>query len=439
MIRELARSEWYGVKINMSKVHMLINEYEKEQEQVLLFLRSKTFPDFNPGSTPQVAKACQMLGFGNEILDPNSASGICTDKTVLTDLISKDLFFPNILRYRNLDKLLGTYLKPIESDLGADGNLRISWRQAGPETGRLSAPLLHQVPQVDAARAAAGKVIMRDIFEAPKGCTMVYADYSQVELRILAIESQDAEMLRLFKEGKDIHLATTAEILGIPEKGTGLVPTEDGLRLVVEVEAAPNRTSIGKGVNFGLAYGSKGHALVDKVQWVDIHGTKHNLTWDLLNQGMERWRQRFSGIADFTDTIPVLARKNDGIIVNRFGRERRFGSRLSDFKEGRKAAREAINFPIQSTATNITNGTIVRVSEEILKLIKQGSLKDDSIYMVLTVHDSILYVVKDYLVPWFTGVLKGIGERQVPELENNSFPMAIGVGNSWYEAEVNSK
>jgi DNA polymerase I-like protein with 3'-5' exonuclease and polymerase domains len=686
MIRELAKSEWFGVPIDMVKVGYLITEYELEQEQVLLALRAKTFPDFNPSSPPQVAKACQMLGFGDEILDDTTASGICTDKTVLTSLAAKDDFFPNIIRYRNLNKLINTYLKNIESDLGTDGNLRISWRQAGPETGRLSAPLLHQVPKTDKNRVKAGKVIMRDVFGVPDGYSFIYSDYclapttpilradltwvpisqlkvgddlmaidetnekaktrklkrtkvvrtssrtrpsyritmddgrhmvasaehpwlvkkrhaacwgkwewvetkdldtthhiadvgepweedknweagylagiydgegwinkgqigfgqlpgpvydyvcvllrekgykfwdgnsvdrnwksdcnklhltskdalrflgsirptrlmassdklwcgsgipsrnyhpapqvasieflgdtevisietechtfiangfvthnSQVELRILGVESQDAEMLRIFSEGGDIHLSTTAEILGIPETGIGIVRTPDGS---FEAEAESNRDVLGKQFNFGLAYGSQGHALVNSVQWVDIHGVKHNLTWDLLNVGMERWKHRFKGISDYTSTIPILARNNGGVIVNRFGRERRFGSRLADFKEGRKAAREAINFPIQSTATNITNGTIVRIGQEVDKLVEAGTLQEEYISMLLTVHDSIGYRCKNYLVPWFTGVLKGIGERQIPELDNWSFPMSIGVGRSWYAAEQHSK
>jgi DNA polymerase-1 len=442
-MRELARSEWHGTLISREKVEQLISEYKEEMGTLLGELRTVAGPEFKPSSPQQVAAACKTLGFEKEIADENKSSGVTADKAKLTELSqqTQNPFFGGILRYRGLSKLVSTYLTNVLKDMDALGRTRYSWNQHRTDTGRLSATFYHQIPKLskEKPRLQAGKVVMRDLFLAPPGYDYIHGDYSQVELRILAVLSQDPEMIRLLSEpGGDLHLATTAEILGIPEKSPGIVITEYG---EFQVNAEDNRDALGKGTNFGLAYGSKGFRLVESVQWVDVDGGKHNLTWEMLNEGMERWRKRFNRATLYMEEVIEEAIGNGGTMVNPFGRERRFGRKLREKgAEGNEARRTATNFPIQSTATHITNGTIIRVGEYIMTLVEGGQIPfEDHIYMLLTVHDSVGYASKEYLTPWFMTALREIGERPIPELYDTSFPMDFGVGKTWTLAELNSK
>ena len=429
LLRELARSEWYGVPVDLKIVGERKAQFTQEQDALLAQLRGYTFPDFNPGSPAQVAKACNMLGFGDAILDQEKANGIDTSKKRLTDLSGEHPFFGGVLKYRNYSKLIGTYLENIEKDICLDGRLRYSWRQAGPETGRLAVTLYHQLLKH-----------LRDFFPALPGYKIVTGDYSQVELRILAYKSLDREMIRCFEGGTDVHAATTEEILGVKLGQRGKLKTPYGW---FEVEVNDhNRDKIGKGVNFGLAYGSQGHNLVKTVQWQDVNGRLHSLTWNMLEEGMLRWRNRFSGVVAYQESIPELIRQAGGVQVNDFGRERRFGKRIrfTNSKQDRQAAeREALNFPIQSNATHIMNGTLVLISYEILRLVEEGTIKPDDVWMLTTLHDAATFMVRERLGEWFINVYKTIGQRPIPEIGGATFPMEIGMGDSWLDAEKDAK
>lgn len=259
---------------------------------------------------------------------------------------------------------------------------------------------------------------------------------SQVELRILAREANDEEMLRIFSDPEaDIHLATCAEILGIPETGVGTIRIGDK---IYQARASANRSAIGKPVNFGLAYGSQGYALLNTAQWTDTNGNKHNINKQLLQAGMKRWKKRFKGVGNYIDTLPDIGRMRGGIITNCFKRERRFGARLNlpNKFEREAAEREAINFPIQSAAGGLTNRTIILVHQVLQNCIKQGQLNRNDVFLVNTVHDSVAYECKVHLVPWFTEVLKTVGQRPIPELAGDVFEMKVGVGHSWTTAEL---
>jgi len=195
-----------------------------------------------------------------------------------------------------------------------------------------------------------------------------------------------------------------------------------------------NRTEVGKRINFGLAYGSEGHALVKTGKWYDANNVERQFTWDMLNAGMARWKTRFSGVGHFIDYMPDLVRSYNGTATNVFGRERHFGTVLNAANdwERQAAERECINYFIQSVAGNLTNRMIIAID----RVLESQGVDEESICLVNTVHDSMAYEVREEYVEWFQQVIEALSSVPVPQLFNNTFRVDVGVGQSWREAEM---
>jgi DNA polymerase-1 len=429
LLKALVKAEWSGHKLDQAVIPPLKTEYEDRQITLLTDMRALTHPDFKPLSTPQVVKAFIDLGLEDKIKCKKAASGYKADKNVLAELQDTVPLASMLMKYRGNRKIISTYLDNAANDIDDDGRIRYSWFP-GTVTGRLHCRFFHQIPKADPGRIEQGLPVMRDMFIVEPGFTMVYGDYSQVELRILALESQDVEMLRLMNDPtQDLHAATTFEFLRRVWPGY----TEDMARA-----DKYNRTEVGKRINFGLAYGSVGHSLVNTGKWRDRKGMERAFSWDMLNEGMARWKARFPQVMQYLEDVPTNARRNKGIVYNCFFRERRLGGRLSlsdKYKRG-DAEREAVNFPIQSAAGSITNRTIGLVNRVLEDFIDKGQLREDDVRLINTVHDSVAYEVRDRYVDWFSKVLKQVGERPIPELHNQSFKLDLGTGQTWTQAEA---
>ena len=428
LLHGLVKAEWAGHKLDLNIIPKLKAEYDNRQTTLLTDMKALTHPDFKPLSPPQVKDALIDLGLEDKIRDKKAASGYRTDKSVLSEMMDTVPLADMILKYRANRKIISTYLDNAAQEVDVDGRIRHSWFP-GTVTGRLSCRFFHQIPKADKKRIKQGLPVLRDMFIVEPGFTMVYGDYSQVELRILAIASQDQEMLRIMNDPtQDLHAATTYEFLQKvwPNYTEAMARADKN-----------NRAEVGKRINFGLAYGSVGHSLVKTGKWIDWDGKERPFTWDMLNEGMVRWKNRFQGCGQYLEDVPAQARRNGGIVYNCFFRERRLGGRLSladQYKRG-EAEREAVNFPIQSAAGSITNRTIGMIDKVLDELIDSGELREDDVRLINTVHDSVAYEVRDSHVDWFKQVLKQIGERPIPHLEDNVFGMDIGTGQTWTEAE----
>jgi len=444
--RSLARAEYKGALIQQEAMDLLSERFEREQKELLTRMRGTlSKPDFNPSSSPQVLDAFLVMGVAHiELEDETNASGMSADKKKLIDIVEEGKqpqarFAADVISYRNRTKMISTYLDNCRKDMDSDGRVRYSWVIAGPVTGRLSCRFFHQIPKIDESIVCYGpdgayvpfeqrlkdkKIVMRDMFTVPEGYTYVCGDFSQVELRILAIESQDQEMLAIMNDPDgDLHMATALEFLS---------PVWVGMR---ESDVSKfNRTEVGKRINFGLAYGSEGFALVKAGKWQDMHGVEHAFTWDMLNKGMARWKARFKGVGAFIDNTPNEARAFGGTCTHAFGRERHFGPRLNmtnDYERG-AAEREAVNFKIQGPASSITNRTIIGVDD----VLAQHNVGDHLVCLINTVHDSVGYEVRDSHVEWFIDALRTISGQPFKELGGASFRMDIGRGQVWSDAEM---
>lgn len=420
----LADAEWHGHYINKQTLNNLVDDYSNLKRDTLKDIENKTWTNFNPLSPKDTKKAFIDLGYEEKIKDKKKALGYNTSKERLLEIKDECPLADDILKYRNITKIIGTYLENVKNDIDKDDRVRYNWLIHGTESGRLSAKFYHQIPRADKKRSEEGKSNLRDMLAAPRGRKLVYFDYSQIELRVLAILSNDKEMLRLFKEDEDIHRATTATVLGIREE-----------------DVSEFNRQLGKAVNFGLAYGSEGYQLVKKGVWRDENQVEHAFTWEMLDRGMARYKSRFTGLMDYLENVPIITRNQGNIYKTPFGRERRIGVKINDPKESiRKAAeREVVNFSIQSTAGAITCRTINIIHQYLVNWRNKNLIKEDDIFLVNTVHDSGVWEIEESLVKKFETTLRRVAQRKIPELKGYEFPCDIGVGQTWSEAEENSK
>jgi DNA polymerase-1 len=444
--RSLARAEYKGALVHLPTMDILRDRFEGEQKSLITSMRGVTSnPDFNPSSPEQVLNAFTAMGVPDVDLEDKAAtSGRSANKKKLNDIVEggqqpQAKFAADVMAFRNRKKMVSTYLENCKNDLDTDGRIRYSWVIAGPVTGRLSCRFFHQIPKIDesivcygpnksyvpfAQRLKDKKLVMRDMFVAPEGYKYVYGDYSQVELRIVAIIADDKEMLLILSDPNgDLHTATAFEFLRTVWPGM----TEADVNKF-------NRTEVGKRVNFGLIYGSEGYALVKTGKWQDQNGVERNFTWNMLEDGMRAWKARFTGVGDFIDLTPDLVRSYGGVATNVFGRERHFGPLISlpnDYERG-AAEREAINFYIQSVAASITNRTIINVD----KMLQGFGVGEDIVCLVNTVHDSVAYEVRDSHVEWFQKALQLVSQQPFKELGGATFKIDCGVGQNWTDAEM---
>jgi len=422
-IRTLCKAEWYGARLDGDVIDRLTKEFEDESEKLLIKIKKSTWPEFNPSSSKDVSVAIYNAGFWQDIEDKRKERGYSTSKTKLLALAPKFPVVEDVMRFRTLTKLTGTYMHNAKTLANGDGRARIGVMIHGTVNGRVSAPFLHQIPRLDEERIKKGLGNLRDMFIVDCGYKMVYGDYSQIELVTLAIQSGDKEMLEVFRSGEDIHLATAAAFLEIPMD-----------------QVSESNRSIGKNVNFGRVYGSQdGYALL-KLSYKDLEGKEMPLTQAMIYRGFEALDARFPAAAQyFQDTVSEIA-CNQGTYVTRFGREKHMGGTLSSGNEWmrKEAERQAVNGSIQSPANSVTVRTLNAVDEHLIELINSDDLTEDEIFLIITVHDSGAWECREEHVEWFVPKLKEIASRKVPQLDDFQFNMKIGVGNSWSEAELNA-
>jgi DNA polymerase-1 len=425
-IRATCEAEYWGMDIDADCAQRQIDAYSTRVDELLMDMKKLTFPEFEP-KPQQVQAELLKAGFKDELRDKAKKSGYTVDKAHL--LAIDHPLAEAVLEYRKIQKLVSTYFKALVDERDANGRYHPGFMMHGTVSGRVAASRVHQIPRLDDDMTAAGKEQPRHMFIAPEGYDYVYGDYNQMELYTMALESGDYNMLKAIED--DLHDWTASAFLGF---ATPQDFKESKYRKY-------NRTNVGKQVNFGLQYGSEGHALVAKGTWMDKNGKIRPFTWDTYNKGVVRWRQLFPAVAQFQEDTPNLGRKGGGILTTRFGRERRFQARLTDSNEGRRKAaeREALNFRCQSPAASVTNRTIGLIHHEVMKFVKSNQLKEDDVIFTNTVHDSIAYFVRKHLTKWFIKeVFYPIANREIDEYYGFRFPIGIGVGANWAEAEINS-
>ena len=355
LIPVLAAMERAGIRVDGDKLAALSSEFGQRleaDEQAIFALAGMVF---NINSTKQLGEVLfekLHLPKGRK-----TKTGWSTDVKVLESLSLTHELPALILQYRNLAKLKSTYVDKLASlSNPATGRVHTSFNQCGTATGRLSSsnPNLQNIP----IRTEEGRRI-RSAFIASDGCCLLAADYSQIDLRVLAHYSEDRELLAAFLAGQDIHRRTAAEIFFVAPE---LVTSE--------------MRRVAKTINFGIVYGMSSFGLASQ-----LHVSRKD-----AQTFIDRYFAHFSGIKEFMGAIVEQAKK-DGFVTTLLGR-RRFLAEINSTNRLQRefAERTAINTPIQGTAADIIKLAMLRVQHELLHRRLQARL-------LLQIHDELVLEV----------------------------------------------
>lgn len=420
-LKALAQAEWDGVYIITDTVKALGEEFDEDIEKLRAEAQKYTSPEFNPGSPDDVAAALIKLGYNDQVMKKESAKGYTTAKEILVDIDHP--LAEAVLKYRHVKKFKGTYVDYALETVDNTNRIRVSFNIHGTIGGRLSCRFLHQIPNSEQERIDGKKLLMRDMFGEEDGFVYFYADFSQIELRIFAIITGEQALIdalylsRTKANDGDIHRITAAGALGIrPEDVSDF-----------------NRTNVGKRLNFGTIYGSEGYSVAKGIFENPITNKKEVIGIDRALNFVRNFRYKYRKVNEFLEMTPEIARCQGGLLRSCFDRELIVHGLNDENKFARAhAERKGTNFLIQSPAGAITLRTINLVA----MLLEHHNVGSDLIRLSNTVHDSVSYGVREDMVEWFIPVFKQIAQRQIPQIDNYFFPVKVGIGRTWSEAEL---
>jgi DNA polymerase I len=390
----LGEMEDYGIRIDTYRMGEITARLTDRVEELEVKTLEAAGEEFQLGSTQQVAR----ILFDKLGLQPGrkGKTGYSTDARVLRYLRGEHPIIELIEEWRELTKLLNTYLLPLPTLLGADGRLHTTFNQAVAATGRLSTtnPNLQSIP----VRTELGAQI-RSAFIATEGTRLLTADYSQVELRILAHVSGEPVLREAFARGEDIHAATAAEVLG-----------KDRATL------SRSERDIAKMVNFGIIYGISAFGLSENL----------DIPKDDAQRYIDTYLARFPRVQEFIGRTVAQAAA-DGHVTTLLGRRRPIPELRASNRQTRSLGeRLAVNTVMQGTAADIIKIAMVRIRERLLREGRASRL-------VLQVHDELLLEVPEVE----TSAIRELVREEMVGAYPLEPPLAVdvGVGDTWADAK----
>jgi DNA polymerase-1 len=405
LIDVLKKMEVVGIRLDRAYLGELSKELHKELSGIETRIYKHAGMEFNINSPKQLgAILYDTLGLKPKNQKRTAGGQRSTKESELEKLRDEHPVIKDILRYRELAKLLGTYIDNLPGMVGKDDRLHTTFLQAGSVTGRMATqnPGLQNIP----IRSENGFKIRR-AFVAPQGFRLVAIDYSQIDLRIAAILSGDPKMIEIFKAGEDVHSAVASRVFGVPEN---------------DVDREMRRRA--KVINFGILYG------------MGVNALRQNLGEDTpraeAQEFLTAYFHTFTTLAQYLEDVKSSARKL-GYTETYFGRRRYFEGIRSSIPFIRASAeRMALNAPIQGTAADVIRIAMVRVDE----YLKEAKLEDD-VRMILQVHDELIFEVKQSRIAEVTPKLKEIMEQAFPEKDAKGVPLLAEAkaGPSWGSLE----
>ncbi len=390
----LYRMERAGLKVDKKVLGDLSSYIGQELHKLTVKIYELAGREFNIGSPKQVGEVLSDLHI--DIGRKTSTGRISTSKAVLEELAQQFELPRLIIEYRELDKLKSVYTDALPQQIATDGRIHCQLNQTVAATGRLSSsdPNLQNIP----IRSEMGRRIRR-AFVAEKGNKIISADYSQLELRLLAHITQDPVMLEAFQKGEDIHARTARLVFGAETDA--------------ELKEARRFAKI---VNFAIAYAIEPWGLSQRV----------GISRQEAKKVIEDYYNTYKGVRRYMEEVPVRARQH-GYVRSIYGRIRPLPGIADRNANIRKAAeREAINMPIQGTASDIVKIAMLHVDEEF----KRNGL---TAKLLMQVHDELLVEVPEKEVDKVTEILKHEMETAV----SLDVPLVadVGVGENWMDAK----
>lgn len=396
LVEVLAVMEFTGIKVDADNLQVMAGEIARKIDALLVEIYQHAGEEFNVNSTKQLGSILfEKLRLP---VQKKTKTGYSTDAEVLEKLAGEHPLIDKLLEYRVLTKLKSTYLDGMTSLISrSTGRLHTTFNQTVTATGRLSSsePNLQNIP----VRTDIGRKI-RELFVPDTGfAALLSADYSQIELRVLAHMSGDASLIAAFLGNKDIHTATAAEVFGVPES-----------------EVTSQMRSRAKAVNFGIVYG------------ISDYGLSRDIGVNRKEAGLyiENYFARYPGVKNYIDQMVADAREC-GYVTTLFGRRRYLPEiHSSNFNLRSFAERTAMNTPIQGTAADIIKKAMV----EVYRRLKAAELKSR---ILLQVHDELVLEV----VAEEQGEVAAIVKSAMEGAVSLAIPLSTDVktGKNWAEAK----
>ncbi|SDZ12670.1 DNA polymerase I [Thermoactinomyces sp. DSM 45892] len=393
--RVLGKMEKRGVKVDGERLEQLGSVLRETLERLTVEIYDTAGTDFNINSPKQLGEIL-FDKLGLPVLK-KTKTGYSTSADVLEKLAPQHEIVDKILHYRQVGKLLSTYVEGLKKEISADGKIHTHFNQTIAATGRLSSvePNLQNIP----IRLEEGRKIRQIFVPSEENWMILAADYSQVELRVLAHISGDPSLQKAFRDSKDIHTQTAMDVFQV----------EEG-----EVTSLMRRQA--KAVNFGIVYGISPFGLSQNL----------NIPQKEAKQFIERYFETYPGVKTYMDKIVAQA-KQDGYVTTLLQR-RRYLPELyaTDFARRSFAERTAMNTPIQGTAADIIKKAMV----DIDRLMVEKKMKSR---MLLQVHDELIFEVPTEELGSMGDLVRETMEQAI-EL---SVPLEVdlNIGQSWYEAK----
>lgn len=390
----LASMEYYGVDADADGIRAFGDKLNEKLGEITDEIYRLAGQEFNISSPKQLAKVLfEDLGLPCK---KKTKSGYSTNADVLESIANKHPIVPMILEYRTLSKLSSTYVDSLLKQIHADGRVHSIFKQTETRTGRISStePNMQNIP----VRKELGRE-MRRFFIAREGCLLVDADYSQIELRVLASVCGDENMQQAFLSGSDIHTSTAAQVFGLPEDFV-----------------SPEMRSAAKAVNFGIIYGIGPFSLSKDIGVSVAEAKKY----------IQSYLDNYPKVTEFMNKTVADGEKN-GYVSTIFGR-RRYIPELSASNKNVQAfgKRAAMNAPIQGAAADIIKLAMVKVYRRLKAELPE-------VHLILQVHDELILEAPEAQAERAAALLKEEMEAAV----KLAVPLTVDVhtGKSWYDAK----
>jgi len=403
LIPIIEKMEMDGIKIDVDFLKKLGADYHKTLSSLEKRIWKESGVEFNINSPKQLGEVLfDKLGLGAKNMKKTSTGAKSTKESELEKMKGSHPVIDLVLEYRELAKLLGTYIDVLPGLVDSNNRLHTHFLQIGAATGRMASknPGIQNIPiKTDLGRA------IRRAFICEEGSTLVSFDYSQVELRIAAILSKDEGLVGIFKKGTDVHTGVAAQVFNVAES-----------------EVTKDMRRQAKVINFGILYG------------MGVNALKANLgsTREEAQKFYNEYFSRFGGLAFYLEKTKADAAVN-GYTETLFGRKRYFEGIKSRLPFIRAAAeRMAINAPIQGTNADMVKISMKRIHAE---LERDGLL--DKAKLILQVHDELVYEIRTPDIKRVSTIVKRIMESVLTKEQSKGVPIitSANAGKNWGEQE----
>lgn len=400
LIKVLAGMEQNGIKIDESHLHKLSEQLSNDMQKHEAKIFELAGKEFNVNSPKQLSQILfEELQIPSKGIKKNKTTGFSTDASVLEKLASEYEIVSHIQEYRQLAKLKSTYADSLTAICNPKtGKVHTSFNQAITTTGRLSStdPNLQNIP----IKTEIGREIRRAFIPSAPDSVILTADYSQIELRLLAHYTDDPIFIEAFSKDLDIHSRTVMDIFDLKSLD----------------EVTPELRRIGKTVNFGIVYGQTAFGLSEKL----------NVPVKRASEIINKFNETYQSVANYARKMIAFAEEN--AYVETLFKRRRYLPEISSPNRMMKefARRTAINTPLQGTAADLIKIAMIRIDHQMNDKFKSK--------MLLQVHDELVFEVTKDELEEMKFMIRNIMENVYPDLKV-PLKVSVNIGDSWVEAK----